>query len=260
MASRVQQKARLRAEREARAAAAAAREARTRRIGLLLTALGAAAMIVAAAIAISSGGSGEGGFGGPVTGATEVEAMLAGVPQDGLALGRPDAPVTLVEFADLQCPYCRDSALATLPGLVQDHVRNGKLRIEFRNFAILGADSEKAARAVQSAADQGRAWQFIDLFYRNQGEERSGYVTDDFLHRVASGVSGLDADAVVRASNAGGEVESVETARREAGIHGIDSTPSFLIGRTGERLRPLPLGDPRDPAAFVRAIEAESSR
>ena len=261
MASRVERKRQLRAERQARAAAAAARERRTRRLRMLLASVVAAAVLVVAAVAVSTGSADNPGDAtGPVDGTAEVKSLFAGVPQDGLTLGEPDAPVTLVEFADLQCPFCRDAALGSLPALVNDYVKQGKLRIEFRNFAILGPDSEKAARAVAAAAERGRAWQFVDLFYRNQGEERSGYVTDDFIRRIAGGVEGLDPEAVVRASNDTSSVETIDAAHADAQKFGIESTPSFLIGRTGQALRPLPLTAPDDPSAFRQAIDATIGR
>ena len=66
------------------------------------------------------------------TGDTGATSTLAGIPQDGNVLGRPDAPVTLVEYADLQCPYCAEWSRRALPPLVTDYVKAGKLRIEFR--------------------------------------------------------------------------------------------------------------------------------
>ena len=77
--------------------------------------------------------------------------MLAGIPQSGIYLGNPAAPVPLVEFADLQCPFCREYTLQTLPQLVQDYVRTGKVRMEFRNLSFLGKDSVTAGRAAAAA-------------------------------------------------------------------------------------------------------------
>jgi protein-disulfide isomerase len=257
MASRVEQKRRLKAEREAKAAAAAARERRARRLRTLIAAFGTAAVVVVAAIVISTGSAASGEEAkGPAEGAAETARLFAGIPQDGLNVGDPDAPVTLVEFADLQCPYCRDAALASLPVLVDEYVRQGKLRIELRNFAILGEDSERAARALAAAADQDKAWQFLDLFYRNQGEEHSGYVTDDFIRRIAQGVDGLEVEPVVQAANAPAEPESLNTARIDAQRFGVQSTPSFLIGRTGHTPRPLALRAPNDLGTFRQAIDA----
>ena len=63
---------------------------------------------------------------------------LLGIPQAGVVLGDPNAPVTLVEWADLQCPFCREWSTAAFPALVHDYVRTGKLQIVFRGLAFLG--------------------------------------------------------------------------------------------------------------------------
>ena len=188
-------------------------------------------------------------------GLAEVREMLEGVPQDGVALGEPDAPVTLVEFADLQCPFCRDFALQTLPLLVRDYVRPGKLRLEFGTLAFLGPDSERAARAAAGAAAQDRLWNLTDLFYFNQGTENSGYASDRFLDDLLAAIPGLDAE---RARRDGGDAAAdrlLATAEARARRHGIDSTPSFLLGRAGSDKRRVLRGI-QDYATLRRALDA----
>ena len=97
---------------------------------------------------------------GAIPGQKESAEMLAGIPQSGIYLGNPSAPVRLVEFADLQCPFCREYTLQTLPQLVQDYVRSGKVRMEFRDLAFLGKDSVTAGRHAAAAA---RAEQALEL-------------------------------------------------------------------------------------------------
>jgi protein-disulfide isomerase len=174
---------------------------------------------------------------GTVEGAGEIEQLLDGVPQDGAAIGDPDAPVTLVEFADLQCPFCAQWASETFPVLVEDYVRDGRLRIEFRPMAFIGADSERGARAALAAGEQDRLWHVLELLYRAQGPENSGWLSDALLEAVGNSVDGLDGDALVAA--AGGDEaldEQIGEAGAEATANGINSTPSFLLGRTGEEL------------------------
>jgi protein-disulfide isomerase len=261
MASRQAEKQRLREEREAREAADAAKARRDRRLRMLLIALGAAAVVVIVAIVVSTtGGDDEPSTnaGGPVEGAADVRTLFTGVEQDGFAMGDPDAPVTVVEFADLQCPFCRDAALGSLPTIINDYVKKGQVRVEFRNFAFLGPDSDRAARAAAEAANQNRAWQFIDLWFHNQGEENTGYATDDFIRSIASNVDGLDADKVVEAAN-GDESTTIDFAHQEAERLGVESTPTFMVGKTGQALQPTDVGDPSDPAGFKQAIEAALS-
>lgn len=162
-----------------------------------------------------------------------MRATLAGVPQDGVTLGDPDAPVTLVEFADPQCPFCRDFALQTLPLIVRDYVRPGMLRLEFQTLAFLGPDSERAARAVAGAAAQDRLWNLSELVYYNQGTENSGYATDDFVAGLLAEIPGIDAARVRRDGDGAAAGRLLADAEALATRHGIDSTPSFLLGRTG---------------------------
>jgi protein-disulfide isomerase len=263
MASRQDEKRRAREVREARAAADAQSDRRTRRLRMLGIALAGAVAVVVAAILISSSGGGDNKGGqqaGPVAGAAEVNDRWAGIPQSGFAAGESRAPVRLVEFADLQCPFCKEAAVNTLPQLVQDEMRPGRLRMEFRNFAILGPDSEKAARAAAEAARQNKAWPFIELWYLNQGEENTGYVTDAFIRRIASAVNGLDAAKVVAASNDANNSSSIDAAHADADRFGISSTPSYLIGRTGGQLQPLQLDNPSDPTQFTQAIDRLAPR
>lgn len=259
MASRAEEKQARREEREAKAAEAERAERKKKRLQLLGIALGVAAVIVLIAVVISSSGGGKSktktDVKGPVVGAATVNKRFAGIKQTGLVLGEPKAPVTLIEFADLQCPFCKQASDNSIPALVDKYVRPGKLRIEFRNFPILGPDSEKAARALQSAADQGKAWQFLDLWYLNQGEENTGYVNDQFIGKIAGAVPGLDAQKVVQASNGQGTPPSVGTAQTQANVFGIDSTPSFLIAKTGQQPQQLQLQDPTNPGLFGQAID-----
>ena len=118
------------------------------------------------------------------TGGAKVAAMLRGVPQHGVDLGSPRAPVTLYEFADLQCPYCAQWERNALPVLIRKYVRPGKLRIVFVGMTFLGPDSTKAFSAALAAGQQNRFWNVAELFYLNQGTENSGWVTDAFVRSV----------------------------------------------------------------------------
>src|SRR4051794_13463613 len=124
MASRAAEKERLRAEREAHERAANQRSTRNRRLVLLGGVLAAAIVIVGIAIAVSSGGGTKtSAASGPVSGASATTNLFAGIPEQGTALGKSSAPVTLVEYADLRCPVCREFTLGAFPTLVQRYVR-----------------------------------------------------------------------------------------------------------------------------------------
>ena len=188
MSSRRQQKAQARAEREAREQAAASAQRRRERLQQLGVVLAVAVVVVGVLVLVSQGSKGlpNASSGAAVVGASDGRAMLAGIAQDGTSLGDPKAPVVLTEFADLQCPFCRDYA-AERPAADHRALRaNRQLRLELRLRAFLGPDSQSGARAANTAAPLNKMWDFVDIFYRNQGQENSGYVTDPFLSRIAT--------------------------------------------------------------------------
>lgn len=211
---------------------------------LVLAAVAAAIVLVVVALA------GPGDDDEPSSTPSAQRELLEGIPQDGLALGSPDAPVTIVEFADLQCPFCAEYHQNVLPELVRRYVRTGDVRLELRLLRFLGPDSDRLARAAAAAAAQDRMWQFVGLAFERQGAENSGYATDEFVNSLA-------ADSGVEDADAGAPAERlVREGEQLARTGGIESTPSFLIGPTGGTLE---LFQPSDltPDAFIPRIEEE---
>jgi protein-disulfide isomerase len=151
---------------------------------------GAAVAVAAVAVLIlivASGGGGSGGDASNLEDVGLVEEQLEGIPQKGLVLGEPSAKVKLIEFGDLQCPICKEYSEQVIPEIVSGPVRTGEAKIEFRNFTIISQQSVPAGAAAIAAGEQGRGWNYIELFYRNQGKEGSGYVTDEFMTSIAKG-------------------------------------------------------------------------
>jgi len=217
------------------------------RLGLLAA---LAVVIVVVVVVVAGGGDSDKDGGGGTKSPAAARSALQGIPQSGIALGSPDAPVTMVEFADLQCPFCREYHENVFPELLKRYVRTGKLRLELRLLRFLGPDSDRLARVAAAAAAQNRMWQFVGLAYDRQGPENSGYATDDFINKLAAD-AGMDrADAGTAAERL---IREGENAARKARIQ---STPSFLIGPTGgpfEHFEPSDLS----PDAFVPRIEEE---
>jgi protein-disulfide isomerase len=182
-------------------------------------------------------------------------ALFEGIPQHGNVLGSPQAPVTLVEYADLQCPYCGGFARNALPSLVDDYVRTGKVKLVFRGLAFVGPESETALRTVIAAGEQNRLWNVAHLMYTNQGPENTGWVTNTYLRSVAGAVPGID---VAQLDSRTGNASVTETIARDAHnatADGVGSTPSFLVGRTGGTLRPLEVSK-LEAASFRPALQA----
>jgi protein-disulfide isomerase len=221
------------------------------RLGVLAM---AAALLVAVAVVLGSPAAEEKRTNVAAAGG-DVTQALRGVTQDGIALGAPDAPVTLVEFADLQCPFCRRYTADVLPDLVRDYVRPGRVKMVFRDLAFLGDDSVTAARAAAAAGMQDKLWQFVDAFYADQGEENSGYVTDDFIRRVAQRVPRLDVPKLMRDRNSPFTLQQIAQAKAEGRRLDVSSTPTFFLQRGNGPQKRLEFSD-YTPAAFTGPIDS----
>lgn len=243
MSSRADEKRKRREQREALAAEDERRQRRNKRLATLAAVVAMAAAVVGVLVLVSGGDGGPEGLGSgeEVQGAAEVNALFAGIPQDGVALGDPEAPVTVVEFVDLQCPFCAAFARDALPDLVRRYVRPGKVRMELRVLRFLGEDSAEAANMAMATSDQNRMWPFVELFFRNQGQENSGYVDEDFLRGIGESVDGLDVDRALAASATPAVENQVAQNERIAQARGVSSTPTFIAGRTGGPLQAVQL-------------------
>lgn len=227
-----------------------------RRQRLLQMGAGAAFLMLAVVLVLIVVNSSSGGGGDTtIDGAAEVNQALSRIPQDGMVLGNPKAPVELVEFGDLQCPVCAGYAKEILPPIIETQVKKGEVKLDFRNLTIIGPESIPAGAGALAAGEQGRGWNYIEIFYRNQGAERSGYVTDEFLEAVAkaAGVKNLAKWNQDR-KQLTGEVEKTTAEAEDLGYH---ATPSFAV--KGPRTEGLELlGTPETTGSLEEALENAS--
>jgi protein-disulfide isomerase len=219
-----------------------------RRVVMLAGAVAIAGLVLVAAILISQSGTTD------EVDESERVALFDGIPQDAAWLGAADAPVVVEEFADPQCPFCADFALRNLPAIVRDYVRPGDVRMRLRVLTFLGPDSVEAARVAVAAGEQDREWDFMESLYARQGEEGSGYVTEDFLRDVAADVRGLDIDRALEAARTSRVEQALRADAQAAQRAGVQSTPTFLVGRRGGAMRAVSAEEL--PAAIAAALEA----
>jgi protein-disulfide isomerase len=227
-----------------------------RRKKLLQVASGAVflAIVAVAVLIVVAGNNGSGGDIN-LEDAGLVSSQLRGIEQQGLVLGQPQAKVTLIEFGDLQCPVCKGYSEEIIPGVIDSRVRSGEAKIEFRNYTIISQESIPAGAAAIAAGRQGRGWNYVDLFYRNQGAEASGYVTDEFMTAIARGAGVPDIARWNKDRKSAKTLEEVKAQTAEARELGFTGTPSFAV--EGPRTEGLePLGTPSSPGALEGAIEA----
>ena len=147
---------------------------------------------------------------------------------DPMAMGKTDAPVVMVSYSEFQCPFCGKFARDTEPGLIEKYVKNGTLRIEWRDFPYLGKESMTAALAGRAAALQGKFWVFHDAMYAAQQPVNSGKLTEDYLASVAQ-KAGLDG-ARLRKDMARPELaDAVGKDFTEGQSIGVTGTPAFIV-------------------------------
>jgi protein-disulfide isomerase len=170
----------------------------------------------------------------------DVGALLAGIPREGNTLGRPAAPVTLQVFGDLECYDARHWFVKYLPAIIQEFVRPGIVKIQFRSFKT---DTHNPTTFInqQSAAlaagTQNKLWSFIETFYHEQGQEYTPYATESYLNNIARQVPGLNRSRW-HAERVTGRLSSrVVSDDRTARTLGFHDTPAFRIGRTGVPLK-----------------------
>ncbi|HET8814013.1 MAG TPA: thioredoxin domain-containing protein [Solirubrobacterales bacterium] len=229
-----------------------------RRKRLLQMAAGAVFLAIAAvAVLIIVNAGGDSGGDTEIEKTAEVNQLLQGIPQQDLVLGDPNAPVELIEYGDLQCPVCKSVAETTLPQIIQTSVRRGEVKIDFRNFIVISEESIPAAAAAIAAGEQGKGWTYLDLFYENQGIERSGYVTDEFLEAVAKGAGIKDLAKWNKDREAAQRETEIEKDTQEAQTLGFEGTPSFAIKGPSTNGLEL-LGSAGTAAQLEEAIKAAS--
>jgi len=212
------------------------------------------AIVVVAVLIVIGQSQSDGGDAGSVDGAAEVRRELDGIPQRGLVLGDPKADVRLIEFGDLQCPVCKGYAEEVVPPVIESKVRSGEAKLDFRNFTIIDEESTDAAAAAIAAGEQGRGWDFLELFYRNQGIEATGYVTDEFLTAVAEAAGVPDVERWNAARVSDRVIDRVGAETAEAQRLGFTGTPSFAVeGPATDGLETL--GTPGSTGDLEAAVE-----
>jgi protein-disulfide isomerase len=203
-----------------------------------------ALIVVVAVVAVVASGGGSSSSSGSSSGSGVAKAALvknqyAGIRQTGNTLGAANAPATMMVFADLQCPFCGEFERGAFPGIVSKYVKDGKLKVVFQPISIVGNDSVPAARAVAAAALQNKGFDYASLFYENQGQENSGYVTASFLMNLAKAVPGLDVakwEADLNSPQVDAFLARAQTAAQTAQVN---STPTFLVAKGSRPFAPL---------------------
>lgn len=172
---------------------------------------------------------------------------------DAPSLGRADAPVTIVEFSDYQCPFCQRFYNTTLAALKKDYIDAGKVRYVFRDYPLeqLHSHARKAAEAAHCAGEQGKYWQMHDALFQNQG----ALELPQLAERARS--LGLDGATFDTCLASGRNAARVDRGLAEGAAAGVEGTPGFVIGRTktGDTVEGTPIRGAQSLETFRQIIE-----
>ncbi|MEA3274000.1 MAG: thioredoxin domain-containing protein [Pseudomonadota bacterium] len=145
------------------------------------------------------------------------------------ALGDSDAPVTLVEFTDFECPYCNRFFINTWPKLVKGYVDTGMVRVVIKDMPLgFHKNARKAAQATHCAGEQDAYWPMHDTLYRNARK------LDPALLPEYAKILSLDVDAFKACLESDRHLEAIDADASEAKRSRITSAPSFVIGKTAD--------------------------
>jgi protein-disulfide isomerase len=263
MASRTKQKQEARERRLAEEKARFERDRQQRRLRMLGGAVLAAVAVVAVAIAVSSGGSGSAPKPNSTSAkqaAATVNTLLTGIPQSGNRLGSTSAKVMVTEFGDLQCPVCKDFALGAENQLISNDVRSGKVQLVYRSVSTAtgnGPDPQvfpTQQAAALAAGQQQLGWNYIELFYHEQGAEDTSYVTDAYLNGLGQQVRGLNYNKWLAARKLPSLSAQVTQDQQFASSKGYTSTPTIVV--TGPKGTAQPIVGDTDYGSLESAIKS----
>jgi len=144
-------------------------------------------------------------------------------------LGSVDAPLTLVEFGDYQCSFCKRHFDQTHDLIMKNYVETNKVKIVFKDLiATPGKDSMYAAHAAHCAKDQGMFWKYHYMLYNNWEGESTGWITSDNLNKFAKNI-GLDINKFSKCMSEDKWMELINASQDDANTLDVTGTPSFFL-------------------------------
>ncbi len=167
----------------------------------------------------------------------------AAVPDSGSAkvsvdndmfMGSENAPITIVEFSDYQCPFCRKFWSDTLPSLKKDYIDTGKVKFVYRDLPLdFHPGAKPAAEATECAKEQGKYWQVHDAIFQGQASQGQGTIQfskDDIIKWI--GNAGLNMNQLNQCLDSGKYKIEVEKDLADGQAAGVSGTPTFFIGKS----------------------------
>lgn len=167
---------------------------------------------------------------------------------DDWVKGSPDAPVTIVEFSEFECPYCGNYSRDTFPQIDEAYIKTGKVKYVFRDFPLsFHEHAQKAAEAAGCAGEQGKFWEYHDMLFANQSA-----LAVDNLKQYAKDL-GLDTAKFDQCLDSGARADEVAKDVADAQNYRVSSTPTFFVNG-------IKLKGAQPFSSFQELIEAELAK
>ena len=238
---------------------ARARQASPRVLAIVGGVVLLAVIAIVLGVVLSSGGGGGGGGGtvtksdlsglpavgnanwsGQLDGASDANALFNGIPQTGLVLGKPSAPVEMEMFIDVQCPFCQDYEVNNLPTVVKDDIKSGKVQLHLQPWAFIGgagSQSFSGRLGLIAASFQNKGYEYAKVLYDNQQPEDTGWLTGRQMALIAASVNGLNLSKWQKSVNGSAVKQIASTVDRLATKAKVQGTPTVLVGCAGGNLQ-----------------------
>ena len=190
--------------------------------------------------------------------APSVASIMALTSRDAV-LGNANAPVTIVEYGDYQCPFCTRYFSTIQPQIISKYINTGEAKMVFRDFAFLGAESTAASNAAQCAADQNKLWAYHDALYSSkiQDEAKGGSENDGFYSRAEflklANQVGLSIPTFTSCLDGNKDAAVVTAEMSAAQSAGVNSTPVTFVNGVEVQVNGQSAG--ADPTSVLQAIQ-----
>jgi protein-disulfide isomerase len=149
-------------------------------------------------------------------------------PEGAPRLGDANAKVTIVEFADFQCPFCGRFQQSVYPQIKSEYIDTGKATLVYQDFAFLGEESTVAAEAAKCAGDQGKFWEYHDyLFTHQKGENQGAFVARNL--KAFARLLKLDVAKFNACLDSGQKKQAVEDETTAGKNIGVTGTPTIIV-------------------------------
>ncbi|HEX4527520.1 MAG TPA: thioredoxin domain-containing protein [Gaiellaceae bacterium] len=183
---------------------------------------------------------GNANWSGQLDGAADANALFNGIPQTGLVLGKPTAPVEMEMFIDVQCPFCQDYEVNNLPTVVKDDIKSGKVQLHLQPWAFIGgagSQSFSGRLGLIAASFQNKGYEYAKVLYDNQGTEDTGWLTGRQMALIAASVNGLNLKKWQQSANGSAVKQIASRVDRLAAKAKVQGTPTVLVGCAGNTLQ-----------------------